>query len=485
MLEIGAAVLTVGAMLYHVGSLSLCTIGYIGIGLIVLCLIIFRSRQGIIAGLIAGSILLLGALSMWRVDVPLNEKIFGNRAFDARVVSVDRRLERTNVIVVDTEYEHKLQLVVRDRVLVLPGDRVAVRGEVERPQGFTTDTGRVFEYAQYLQSKGIVGLVQNPIIGPVTDTEFAITRIPTRIRYAIADIFSKHVSFPFDGVLAGIVVGYQGGLPSSIQDLFRNTGVLHVLVLSGYNITLLAGFLAILLRGLPFRMRNIVTIVAIILLVLISGAGVASVRAGIMGGIAVLAGLSIRTYNAIRALTLAYLIFFFVSPTTVFVDPGFHLSFLATLFMILVLPKVETLFGWIPETRHINLRELLMLAVSAPLFMLPYMMYFSGMFPLVSPVANILFAVVTPILMIGGIVLMLLSWVIPLANVIGMLLSGLGNFVLWFLRWCDTFYIWQTPSISWWGVSLVYVVVIGIIFRRELMLFVSQRYRVLRPPSSQ
>ena len=484
MLEIGAVVLTVGAMLYHIGSLSLYTIGYIGIGLVVVGAIVFRSRQGIVVGLMAGSVLVLGALSMWRVDAPLDPDLFGNRAFDARVVSVDRRLERTNVIVVDTEYDQKLQLVVRDRVLVLPGDHVTVRGQVERPQDFTTDTGRVFEYAQYLQSKGIVGLVQNPIIGPITDTEFSITRIPTRIRYAIADIFSKHVSFPFDGVLGGMIVGYQGGLPSSIQDLFRNTGVLHVLVLSGYNITLLAGFLAILLRRLPFRMRNVVTIVAIILLVLISGAGVASVRAGIMGGIAVLAGLSIRTYNAARALTVAYLIFFFVSPTTIFFDPGFHLSFLATLFMIVVLPKVETLFGWIPESRHINLRELLMLAVSAPLFMLPYMMYFSGMFPLASPLANILFSLVTPIVMIAGIVLIALSWITPLASVIGIVLSGLGNFVLWFLRWCDTLYIWQTPSISWWGVSLIYIAVLGIIFRRELMLFVSQRYRVLRPPSS-
>lgn len=480
MLELAVIVMTIGAMLYRVGEFSLYTIGYVGLVLAVVCMIVLRSRQGIIVGLLAGCVLCLGALAVWRADEPLSGKIFGNRAFDARVVSVDRRLERTNIAVVDTEYEQKLQLVVRDSNTLLPGDKVTVRGEVERPEDFTTDTGRVFEYRAYLESKGIVGLVQNPIIGPVTDTELSITRIPTRIRYAIADIFSAHVSFPFDGVLGGMIVGYQGGLPSSIQDLFRNTGVLHVLVLSGYNITLLAGFLAILLKGLPFRARNIVTIVAIILLVLISGAGVASVRAGIMGAIAVLAGLSIRTYNAVRALTVAYLIFFFIRPTTIFVDPGFHLSFLATLFMIVVLPKVETLFGWIPQTDHINLRELLMLAVSAPLFMLPYMMYFSGMFPLASPLANILFALVTPIVMIAGIILITLSWITPLASMIGVLLSGFGNFVLWFLRWCETMYIWQTPSISWWGVSLIYIAVLVIIFRRELTLFVLQWYRALR-----
>jgi hypothetical protein len=199
-----------------------------------------------------------------------------------------------------------------------------------------------------------------------------------------------------------------------------------------------------------------------------------------MGGIAVFAGLSIRTYQPVRALTVAYLLFFFLSPTTIFVDPGFHLSFLATLFMILVLPKVELLFCFIPQTKHVDVRELLVLAVSAPLFMLPYMMYFSGSFPLSAPIANILFALVTPIVMIIGIVLVAFAWITPLAGVIGILLSALGNVVLWFLRWCEAMYIWHTPSISWWGVSLIYVGVIGLIFRRELTLFVSQQYRALR-----
>jgi competence protein ComEC len=278
-----------------------------------------------------------------------------------------------------------------------------------------------------LQSKGIVAVARNAVIGPVMSSSVSLVRIPTILRYTFADIFSRYVSFPFDGVLAGMVVGYQGGLPQSIQDLFRNTGVLHVLVLSGYNITLLAGFLAILLKGLPLRVRSIITVLAIVLIVLVSGAGVASIRAGIMGSIAVFATLSIRTYRPMRALTLSYLVFFFISPTTLFVDPGFHLSFLATLFMIVVLPKVERVFLFIPQTNHVDLRELIMLAVSAPIFMLPYMMYFSGMFPLSSPFANILFALITPVIMVAGIILIALSWITPIATCIGVLLSGFGR----------------------------------------------------------
>lgn len=483
MLEIVALMITVGAMAYH--HASFITLIIIGVGLVVICSVVCKSTRGFVCGLVLAGAVALGALAVWRAEVPTNTALYGKRAFDAWVVSVDRRLEKTNVVVVDSGYDQKIQLSTSVPTDILPGDHVSVRADVERAEDFTTDTGRVFGYRAYLQSKGIVAVARNAVIGPVMSSSVSLVRIPTKLRYAFADIFSHYVSFPFDGVLAGMVVGYQGGLPQSIQDLFRNTGVLHVLVLSGYNITLLAGFLAILLKGFSLRPRSIITVLAIILIVLISGAGVASIRAGIMGGIAVFATLSIRTYQPVRALTISYLIFFFISPTTLFVDPGFHLSFLATLFMIVVLPKVEQLFLFIPKTNHVDLRELVMLAISAPIFMLPYMMYFSGMFPLSSPLANILFALITPVIMVAGIILIALSWIVPIATFIGVLLSGVGSVALWLLNICNRLPVWNTPPIAWWGAVLIYSVMLGVLFRRELRESLLQQYKILRrSPSS-
>jgi ComEC/Rec2-related protein len=484
MLELATIVLTIGAMLYRTAGLAVGEVGYVAVLVTVVVSLIMRSRAGLLAGLILGSMMMVGAVALWRVDVPVDTAIYGKRAFDARVVSVDRRLDKTNVVVIDKQYDQKLQVSTTEKVEVLPGDHVTVRGSVEAPEDFVTDSGRIFGYEAYLASKGIVGLVRNAITGPVTEHDMVLARFPTRVRYAFADIFARYVSFPFDGVLAGMIVGYQGGLPDYISDLFRNTGVLHVLVLSGYNITLLAGFLALLLKGLPFKLRSLITALAILMLVLISGAGVASVRAGIMGGIAVFAGLSIKTYQPMRALWVSYLFFFFLSPTSIFVDPGFHLSFLATMFMIAVLPKVETLFHFIPKTNHIDLRELIMLAISAPVFMLPYMMYFSGSFPLSSPFANVLFALITPVIMISGILLIAISWITPAAALVGVLLSGLGSVVLGILRVFDRLYLWQTPSLAWWGVTAIYVVMLGLLFKRELREFLLQRYKVLRRRTS-
>ncbi len=484
MLEIAALLLTIGGMLYHTLGIALGTTIYIALLVAVSLSLLFRTREGVVAGVVCAGCMVLGSLNMWRADAPTDARIYGNRAFDAQIVSVDRRLDKTNIVVRDIDYGKKLQVSVRGKVQVLPGDMRTVRGSVQRPEDFVTDTGRLFGYEAYLASKGIVGVVREGMLGPTTDTHFSISRIPTIIRYSFADVFARYIVFPFDGVMAGMTVGYQGGLPDYIADLFRNTGVLHVLVLSGYNITLLAGAIGILLRNLPFRLRNLLTILAILMLVLVSGAGVAAVRAGIMGSIAIFAGLSIRSYQPFRALIISYLFFFFLSPTSVFVDPGFHLSFLATLFMILVLPKVETLFQWLPQTRGIDVRELLMLAVSAPLFMLPYMMYFSGNFPLASPIANILFALITPVIMMSGIFLYALSWIGPVATLLGTLVSWCGSIVLKLLEYFSHIYIWQTPPLSWWGVALIYCSILYVLFHNDIISYLLQLGTRLRPGTS-
>lgn len=484
MVELVALMLTLGALLHHSFHSSIGTVVYIGVLVAICCALFFRSIRGICFGLILGATLTLGALALWRIDVPVAGEVYGNRAFDAKIVSVDRRLDRTLLVVRDAMFDERLQASVTGVVELLPGDIITVRGTVVPPQDFVTDSGRIFGYQAYLVSKGIVGLVNNPTVVLVDEGSWSLSRIATIIRYKVADIFAQYIAFPFDGVIAGMLVGYQGGLPQSVQDLFRDTGVLHVLVLSGYNITLLAGFLGLVLRGVPFRMRSIVTIIAILMLVLVSGAGVASVRAGIMGSIALFAGLSIRTYQPIRALFVAYIVFFFISPHTIFADPGFHLSFLATLFMVAVLPRVEQLFSFIPQTNHVDLRELIMMAVSIPIFMLPYTMYFSGNFPLASPIANMVLALVTPVAMLAGIIIVFCAWVAPLAGLVGTMTSFGGRLLLWLLELSARLPQWQTPALAWWGVVMIYIGILGMLFRKDIATFVMQRYRMLRQRTS-
>src|SRR3989304_8096066 len=89
---------------------------------------------------------------------------------------------------------------------------------------------------------------------------------------------------PYDSasLLAGIVWGQKAYLTNENLDLFRQTGLLHLLVLSGENITLLLAFFNPLARLVGFRIRlAIIVVIACFYLVTFS-AEPSIVRAALM-----------------------------------------------------------------------------------------------------------------------------------------------------------------------------------------------------------
>lgn len=470
-----------GAVLFHSGGFSLLTIGFIAILWGMLFCFVIRGRRVMILGLALACTVMLGALRMWMI--PVHDLQFGNQAFTGIVKRVDERLDKTLLVVQKDDGDEVVQVTLRDKSSFFPGDGVSVRGVVELPEDFVTDTGRVFDYDQYLSSRGIDVVMNHGQVVLIKKGGFSLSRIATVIRFWIAGILASYILFPVDGIVAGMLVGFQGGIPSYLSDIFRYTGTLHTLVLSGYNITVLAGFLGLILRRVPFRLRTLMIGVGIVTLVLISGAGVAAVRAGIMGCLALVASMTLQNYNVLRALVLSALLFFFVSPMTIFVDPGFHLSFLATLFIITLLPLLDKKLSWIPRGK-VNLRELLILAIGLPVFMLPYMMYFSGLFPLVSPIANIFLVPIIPILMLGGLCVVVFSFVPFLASILGIVTGFIGTIAINILTFFSTLPQWHTPALSSWCVTAVYLLLYGIIFRQEIVIFVGHLRNSFRQPTS-
>lgn len=459
--------LVLGASLFYSFHLSLGVVGIVSVLWGVLFCFVIRGRKSILLGLALGTTIMLGGLRMWMI--PVHEVPLGNQAFTGVVKTVDERLDKTLLVVRIDKSDTNIQVTLREKQDLLPGDKVSVRGKVELPEDFVTETGRVFDYDQYLNSKGVDAVVGFGQVVKVESGRFSLTKVATQVRSWIAKTLALHINFPVDGIVAGMLVGFQGGIPKYLSDIFRNTGTLHTLVLSGYNITVLAGFLGLLLRRLPFRTKTVLIAVGIAGLVLVSGAGVAAVRAGIMGSIALFAGMTLQNYQALRALLLSALLFFFISPTTIFVDPGFHLSFLATFFIVMILPLLSQGFTFI--SNKFNIRELIILAVGLPIFMLPYMMYFSGLFPFVSPIANIFLVPIIPMLMLGGLIVITLSFIPFLASIIGGVASVVGVVTIKVLTFFALLPQWQTPFISGLYVALIYAILFAIIFRKQIFIY--------------
>ncbi len=413
----------------------------------------------------------IGSLRTQLAENKFTARIFPNQSVVIGTVkSIDERAESTLFYV--RPEGSKMNIIVRsyEKVLALPGDMLQSLGAVELPESFTTDTGRIFNYPNYLKSKN-VALVQNAKGVEILKTgNWSISRFFAKLNHDTGDLLVRSVPYPVDGITGGMVLGDRGSIPKTVTDIFQNTGTLHLLVLSGYNITLLVTFLGILLRRIPFYIKILLLAASIISLVFLSGAGIAAIRAGIMGLIVLLGTVSGRQYAALRALGITFVLLLLWNPFLLLYDPGFQLSFLATLCMIVVIPKVEPFFKKIPEKVWIlPLRETFVITVTVSLFMLPFIVYFSGSISLLTIPANFIAAFFVPLITFLGIGVIFLSAVIPFLGVLlGTVLGLFGNILLFILEVAARVPRLTISPFSWGYVALIYSVIFLALFWKEI-----------------
>jgi competence protein ComEC len=130
----------------------------------------------------------------------------------------------------------------------------------------------------------------------------------------------------------GFVLGEDDEVDAATVEDFRRAGLSHLLAVSGQNVALLALLAMPLLAalGIPLRARLVWVLAAIALYVPLAGAGASIVRAGVMGGLSVLATLAGRRASRLYALAIAAVVTLAIDPH-VAADVGWQLSFAAVL----------------------------------------------------------------------------------------------------------------------------------------------------------
>jgi len=140
---------------------------------------------------------------------------------------------------------------------------------------------------------------------------------------------------PQVGLAEGLLLGVKQALGDELEVVFRKTGIIHIVVLSGYNVMLVVIFITYVLSYvLPYRARVPFGILAIVCFAVLVGLSATVVRASIMASLILFARATGRTYAVMRALCFAGVIMVLINPYLLVYDVGFQLSFLATLGLI-------------------------------------------------------------------------------------------------------------------------------------------------------
>lgn len=281
------------------------------------------------------------------------------------------------------------------------GDVLQVSGVLKKPENFITDNGKVFDYVNYLKKDGIFYTVSFAEVEKLAENQGnKIKGMLFDFKNSFMEKIERVVPRPESLLLGGLILGERESFPKEMQKSFVDTGTIHIVALSGYNVSIIADWIIKFFHFLPQVFALWTGIFAVILFVIMTGANATAVRAGIMAILALLARSTGRTYDVFRALVLAGVLMIFFNPFVLVYDVSFQLSFIATIAVIFVGPSFHKYFMWV--TKKFELRDILATTVAAYIFVLPFILYKMGNLSLVAIPANFLILPFIPLVMIFG-----------------------------------------------------------------------------------
>lgn len=338
--------------------------------------------------------------------LPLEGEVGQEVSIAGVVIKEPVHKERSQRIIVrpDEDSSGRILVLTQTRPRFAYGDLVNVRGVLKKPESFETDTGRTFNYEKYLAKSDIHYQILFPEIDTVGSGGGNIVK---RALFSVKERFllslNQTLPQPHSALAGGLVVGAQEALGDDLLDAFRATGIIHIVVLSGYNVVIVAeAIMRLTRRFLAKKIALIFGSVGIVLFAVLTGGSATIVRASLMALLVLLARATGRTYGILRALSLAGFVMILHNPHIVAFDPSFQLSFLATLGLIFFAPYIEKWGSSLPK--NFGIREFAAATISTQLFVLPLILFSIGEISLVAVPVNILILATIPLTMLFGFV---------------------------------------------------------------------------------
>ena len=368
---------------------------------------ISKNKWGLICGFFVLAIL-FGILRFHSVDVNtprfFDLQVGHEVDFSGIIVSEPEIKENSQKLIIETENGNEKVKILLSTGFVEEykyGDRVKFLGKLEKPENFITDYGKEFDYINYLKKDGIFYVMNFPKLQIISHGNG--NRIQSAL-FFIKEKFLEKINFsikePESLLMGGLILGEKASFDQMLRQSFINTGTIHIVALSGYNITIVAEWIMKLFAFLPKNFGIAVGMGTIILFILMTGCSTTAIRAGIMAALALIARATGRNYDVARALILAGVFMVFFNPLILVYDVSFQLSFIATIAVIFIAPKIEKYFAWV--TKKFGLRDIMSVTCAAYIFIMPFILYKMGTFSVVALPANILILPFIPFTMALG-----------------------------------------------------------------------------------
>ncbi len=297
--------------------------------------------------------------------------------------------------------------------LLAYGNSIRITGVIKKGRG-RRNPGE-FDYNYYLKQQGISGIVNLYHAGDIkiTNNNYNLSNYIFTIRKNInKQIIHLHQP-ETAALLRGLLLADRSLIDVEIKNYFINSGVIHVLAVSGLHVGYIVLIFLILFGRFNIYLKSVLTVLGIIFFMLITGMPTSVVRASIMAMVIIAVTLTNRSTNLFNSLALAALIILIFKPDELF-SPGFQLSFSSVLAIAAIYPLISKKIN-LHNLKGIKKYSLLFVAVSfsAQLGTMPLVLYYFRKLSLTSLAANFIVIPAIGIVVALGIAAILINIVSP------------------------------------------------------------------------
>ncbi|MFI5153130.1 MAG: ComEC/Rec2 family competence protein [Chitinophagales bacterium] len=296
--------------------------------------------------------------------------------------------------------------------------------------------------------------------------------IINRVREKILSIIRVHIHGEKESGLAeALLVGYKGDLDGELVRSYTNTGVVHIIAISGLHLALIYGLLKMLTN--PMRRLKVGKFAAMILIIaslwffsFLSGASPSVLRSAVMFSFLVLGELVSKHSSIYNTLSASAFLLLCFNPFWLW-DLSFQLSYLAVLSIVIFYkPIYHSIFVAFRIPRLIW--QSIALTLAAQILTIPICILQFHQFPLYFLPTNLFAVPWSSIVLIGAIVLCCISSIPALAAAIGNMLSKaiwvLNSYIETLSNW--PYSIWDHLQITWQQAMALYLFIAGIAWWR-------------------
>jgi competence protein ComEC len=314
-----------------------------------------------------------------------------------------------------------------------------------------------FNYRQYCLQQGISHQVY------LTDEELALlpeknkTFVPNFLfetRDEVINILRKFIPGEKEqGLAEALLIGYKDDLDKNLVQSYSNTGVVHIIAISGLHLGLIYWLLLILTKPIRNKknmawLRFLIIVAALWIFSLLAGAGPSVLRSAVMFTCIAFGEVLNKKSSIYNTLALSAFLLLVWNPFWLW-DVGFQLSYTAVLSIVIFFKPI---YNWFYiENKAIDwFWKLNALTLAAQILTLPISIYHFHQFPVLFIFANLLAVPLSSLIVIGEILLITCSFITPIATLLGWLLQQMILFMNFYIERLNSvsFAVWNSLSIS-------------------------------------